>query len=602
MFNLLALIVLGLTFFGLPEGVFAADPLGAVETSSNCNQINGWAGDPDNPNSPIQVAVFDRGPAGSGTLLGYYWADSPRESGVCQALGGQNCSVCPTNEPQCKHAYIFDTPNSLKDGNNHQVYIHGINLPQTPTSGNNPILPGSPITLNCPNIEPTPTPTPVVENAATNFQVVESNASSHIPTSWNIDLPKLTNDNQYLYALVVIDVPNLHGLAIKRKRLGSTDPFQTIWTTDNVFSSNGGVLLDKRGALHVFYYTGRFVGTLQHVLAGNPQSLTGVNFVANHPPSTYGATSRGRLGLAYDAQADIFPLTTDNTLDGSAPPFVYYGTLNSGGGWSQPVKILDYYDLSSSREQDFYYPKIIVDKNVLHIFFTASVYDKPNPDFRWLNGIYHGYKSLPGGNWSFEWVWQTPWESEMLYLQDAYITKNDELALVLSFHNCNYQPQCLVRKTLNLFSPTGLAPWTQSVISPDKNYTACVQKTTNGSYQMFLTYDPPAYFQYAKSDDGINWQFLSTALPLDKMRLPLGHNCMEQDSLFPTSNGYALVSGLSPAQNDISVGHTVVLAEIVSKIDDLDNNNYVDLRDFFILLSNQIDIFNFNSLVSNFGK
>ena len=302
------------------------------------------------------------------------------------------------------------------------------------------------------------------------------------------------------------------------------------------------------------------------------------------------------MGFIYDPQTDLIYFSTDNTQNDTVPPFVYFGTLNSQGNFSSPVKILDYYDLSSTREQDFYYPKFAIHENTLHVFFSGSVYDKTDPNFRWFNGIYHGYRNLSGGGWNFEWVWRAALETEYLHLQDGYQTSDNRLALVLSYSNCPTASYCQQRSTVNLLSPTGTGPWENKIISADANLTACVTQSLNGQYNLFATFDPPNFIRYAKSPDGVSWQFVNIPLPTNFIRLSLGHNCLEQETLYPLKNAYALVSGLSPSQTSIANGHTVILAEIASFL-----LGYLDFSGLLSAYSPETGIFDYNNLVANFG-
>lgn len=151
----------------------ASDPSGFLGEAS-CASINGWAGDKDDPNRPIDIHIYANGPYGVGQYVAALPADGQREAAVCEALGGVNCGVCPADQPQCKHGFNFTAiPASLKDGNLHDVYVYGINLPGT--GGNTVLLGGVPKTMRCmpwPNqvylplllkqasLRPTPTWTP----------------------------------------------------------------------------------------------------------------------------------------------------------------------------------------------------------------------------------------------------------------------------------------------------------------------------------------------------------------------------------------------------------------------------------------------------------
>ncbi|MBI3379343.1 hypothetical protein HY029_01150 [Candidatus Gottesmanbacteria bacterium] len=141
------IVITGMFFvFGVPP-VLAADPIGFFD-SADCNQMTGWSGDPNFPDNSNVVSILDGGPAGSGKQIVFITADQPREAAVCQSIGGTNCSVCDSDrsQPQCKHGFVFQTPDSLKDGQTHQIYVHGAHYDW---QGNNPLLQLVPRAITC---------------------------------------------------------------------------------------------------------------------------------------------------------------------------------------------------------------------------------------------------------------------------------------------------------------------------------------------------------------------------------------------------------------------------------------------------------------------
>lgn len=120
----------------LPQG----NQIGYLDETS-CTRIRGWTGDLENPTSPLTVRLYRDGPAGGGGILFQtLTANLSRESAVCAALG--------STESPCLHGYSLNTPNNLKDGQNHSIYAYGVvNL-----TGNGipKLLTLSPISLNCP--------------------------------------------------------------------------------------------------------------------------------------------------------------------------------------------------------------------------------------------------------------------------------------------------------------------------------------------------------------------------------------------------------------------------------------------------------------------
>ena len=121
----------------LPANIYPV--VGTLDTAG-CSQIAGWAGDKDNPDSAINVRFYiDNPPDQGGTFIGETTANTIREQAVCNRLGS-------TQFP-CPHGFVFLTPAGVKDGQLHNLYAEGINLPGTP--GQNVILAGSPKTLIC---------------------------------------------------------------------------------------------------------------------------------------------------------------------------------------------------------------------------------------------------------------------------------------------------------------------------------------------------------------------------------------------------------------------------------------------------------------------
>ena len=139
---------------------------------SDCSVSSGWTCDADDYNSPIDVHFYE-----GGTFLGAVTANQTRSdlpgAGVC---GGTS-----------NHGFAFATPDSLKDGNVHNITAYAINI----GSGNtNPVLGNSPKTIQCvaptPTFTPTPTPTstPTPTPAFTPTPTPEPTATSTpVPTS-----------------------------------------------------------------------------------------------------------------------------------------------------------------------------------------------------------------------------------------------------------------------------------------------------------------------------------------------------------------------------------------------------------------------------------
>jgi hypothetical protein len=104
--------------------------------SSNCTASFGWACDPNNYNQAVEVHFYKDGPeGGTGVFIGSTLANQTREAGV-----GNECGGNPN------HGFEFNTPGSLKDGQAHPIYAYAITIGP---AGINPLLMGSPKTINC---------------------------------------------------------------------------------------------------------------------------------------------------------------------------------------------------------------------------------------------------------------------------------------------------------------------------------------------------------------------------------------------------------------------------------------------------------------------
>jgi hypothetical protein len=101
--------------------------------SVSCDQLAGWAQDPNSPTTSIPVDIYVDGPAGSGTGLGRFPAANDR-SDLCSAIGS------------CNHGFTIQPPATLYDGHAHTVYAYGIAV--TPGATNS-LLSGAPKTLHC---------------------------------------------------------------------------------------------------------------------------------------------------------------------------------------------------------------------------------------------------------------------------------------------------------------------------------------------------------------------------------------------------------------------------------------------------------------------
>ncbi len=124
------------------EGIISPTPIittssaskGAVNTAT-CTAVIGWACDEDNYLLPIDVQIYD-GDVGYGTPLGTVKADQQGAQQVSDACGGN-----------AQHGFLFEIPQSLKDGKPHQIYAYGMNIPAS-YEGNTQLL-GTPRNIQC---------------------------------------------------------------------------------------------------------------------------------------------------------------------------------------------------------------------------------------------------------------------------------------------------------------------------------------------------------------------------------------------------------------------------------------------------------------------
>ena len=118
------------------NGANPDEPKGFLD-EADCSHASGWACDPNDYNKTIEIHFYIDGPAGNGGKgIGSVTANLERESSVGNECGGNS-----------SHGFVWGIPpDSIKDGQNHNIYAYAINIP----SGDNPQLIGSPKTIeNC---------------------------------------------------------------------------------------------------------------------------------------------------------------------------------------------------------------------------------------------------------------------------------------------------------------------------------------------------------------------------------------------------------------------------------------------------------------------
>jgi hypothetical protein len=112
----------------------ADTPKGNLEYAS-CDIFAGWTCDSTDYSTAIDVYFYKDGEIGTGTPLGSTIANKQREQAVGDSCGGNR-----------NHGFVFITPNSVKDNQQHTIYAYANDIP----SGNKVQLSGSPKTLTCP--------------------------------------------------------------------------------------------------------------------------------------------------------------------------------------------------------------------------------------------------------------------------------------------------------------------------------------------------------------------------------------------------------------------------------------------------------------------
>ncbi|WPD21702.1 MAG: CARDB domain-containing protein [Candidatus Electrothrix scaldis] len=104
------------------------EPVGYFD-SADCNGFSGWTKDPDTT-APIDVHFYADGPAGTGAFIGSASANIYRGD-------------LPYSDKN--HGFSFATPESLKDGQSHQIYVYALD----DQGGTNSLLTNSPKSIQC---------------------------------------------------------------------------------------------------------------------------------------------------------------------------------------------------------------------------------------------------------------------------------------------------------------------------------------------------------------------------------------------------------------------------------------------------------------------
>src|SRR5690349_4414639 len=93
--------------FGLAAAALGQSYNGYLDTSwSNCGSLIGWAWDANQPNTPINLDLFD-----GSTLIETIAANVYRADLVSAGIGNGY------------HGFSYNTPPSLKNGQNHSIHV-----------------------------------------------------------------------------------------------------------------------------------------------------------------------------------------------------------------------------------------------------------------------------------------------------------------------------------------------------------------------------------------------------------------------------------------------------------------------------------------------
>jgi hypothetical protein len=117
----------------LPEPPKNKLPTGNAD-HAGCENLSGWAYDPDTPEQAIEVHAYFGGPAGSpAAVLGLNLKADVHRPDLCGAIGS------------CAHGFFAPFPDQLRDGVPRPIHFYAIDS----AGGPNAELPGSPLTVAC---------------------------------------------------------------------------------------------------------------------------------------------------------------------------------------------------------------------------------------------------------------------------------------------------------------------------------------------------------------------------------------------------------------------------------------------------------------------
>ncbi|OGJ41540.1 MAG: hypothetical protein A2378_02790 [Candidatus Pacebacteria bacterium RIFOXYB1_FULL_44_10] len=159
-----------------------SEPTGWIDVIHEDGWVSGWAVDHDKPSESLTIEFYLDGPAGVGSFLGSV------ESGI------QRNDVNEALKISGKHGYTFQFPESVLDGNEHTLFVHGVDRTG---NVNQLLLPKNGMKFRfesrtsgeevATSIEPSSTPTPTPEVCEL---IKEKNSANEAPVGKILDITK----------------------------------------------------------------------------------------------------------------------------------------------------------------------------------------------------------------------------------------------------------------------------------------------------------------------------------------------------------------------------------------------------------------------------
>ncbi|HKA56800.1 MAG TPA: sialidase family protein [Candidatus Binatia bacterium] len=542
-------------------------PIGSLDAVTD-SEMRGWVCDPDAPEAAIRVYVLQYGPNGTektyGKFLGLFAANLPSEQAVQ--------SKC--NSSTANHGFIVQLP-PHNPTDLFYAYAQDVNVGGVPT-GRYPNLANSPRTSALLSSPP--------------YRAVTYDGSPDRLSTKAGHTNQLVSDGVYVYAQVLrgnFDEPSgrpgYHGiLEIKRGRLGTADGFVTIWAKTGVGNSFAQLFIDRNGALHLMYLVAEpsnpSGARLRYEKSNNPQAAVPTFTELATPDNSLCSTCRWTL--LYDRATDTIHVTSDTVATGDVEQRWYTQKRNADAAWSPKELVDNSSTLPNPRGgaalQYFYYPHLILFKGMVHLFVTGNYVDPRDVNFRGFNGIRHYYKPVNGSAspWQNEWI-VGPFADTAVtsFGEDVTVTPQNRLAVLANFSS----GKGLTKRILSLYlSTNGSGDWSQSVLFPYENPGGCLETTRDGKLHLFYQ-TGSAFLGYARSDDGVSWQFYQLQTPAltpsaTMQRTTLAPpSCASFSGSSPSATPLAMITGITTAQTvDYSKlprlytphGHSVVYAEV----------------------------------------